>query len=183
MKRLGERIKKRREVLQMHLNDVARIAGISAGALSQIENAKAFPSILTLKAISGALNSTVGELIGDSDSMDKNPLIKYSERKFVNKNATGTSLYLLSHHETGKLMDTFLLVMAQDSDSTGFFKAHSGQELCHVLKGEVDFELEDSSYNLKTGDSIYYNSSRFHHVSNKNFEEAELLWVVTPANI
>ena len=183
MKRLGERIKKRRESLKLQLNEVAKAAGISASALSQIENAKSFPSILTLKSISDALNSTVGELIGEAESMNRNPLVRYSDKKFVERNASGAELYLLSHHEMGKQMDTFLLVLNSESDSTGFFKAHPGQEFCNVIKGEVVFELENNSYNLKTGDSIYYNSSRYYHVSNKSQEQAELLWVVTPANI
>jgi len=183
MKRLGERIKKRRESLKLQLNEVAKNSGISASALSQIENAKALPSILTLKAISEALNSTVGDLIGESESMNRNPLMKYSENKFVERNASGAELYLLSHHEMGKQMDTFLIVFAPGSDTSGFFKEHTGQEFCHVLRGELEFELEDDSYLLKTGDSLYYNSSRLHYAFNKSKEQTELFWVVTPANI
>jgi transcriptional regulator with XRE-family HTH domain len=183
MKRLGERIRKRRESLQLQLNEVAKTAGISASALSQIENAKAFPSILTLKSISDALNSTVGELIGEAESMNRNPLMKYSDKKFVEKNASGAELYLLSHHEMGKQMDTFLIVFGPGADTSGFFKEHAGQEFCHVLSGELGFDLENDSFLLKTGDSLYYNSSRLHYAINKSKEQAELLWVVTPANI
>ncbi len=183
MKRLGERIRKRRESLQLQLNEVAKTAGISASALSQIENAKAFPSIITLKAISDALNSTVGELIGESESMNRNPLMKYSEKRFVESNSSGTELYLLSHHELGKQMDTYLLVFAPGSDSTGFFKEHAGQEFCHVISGEMQFELEEETFLLTKGDSLYYNSSRLHFAVNRSVKPAELLWIVTPASI
>lgn len=183
MKRLGERIRKRRESLELQLNEVAKTAGISASALSQIENAKAFPSILTLKSISDALNSTVGELIGESESMNRNPLMKYSEKRFVEKNDAGAELYLLSRHEMGKQMDTFLIMFKPGSDTSGFFKEHAGQEFCHILSGEVEFELEDDLFFLKAGDSLYYNSSRAHRASNKSRKPAKMLWVVTPANI
>jgi XRE family transcriptional regulator, regulator of sulfur utilization len=51
MKRLGERIKRKRESLHMQLNELAKKVGISSSALSQIEKAKAFPSVITLKSI------------------------------------------------------------------------------------------------------------------------------------
>jgi transcriptional regulator with XRE-family HTH domain len=183
MKRLGERIRKKRESLHLQLNEVAKLAGISSSALSQIENAKAFPSIVTLKAISDSLNSTVGELIGESESMDRNPLMKYTDKKFVERNASGAELYLLSHHEVGKQMDTFLIVFAPGADTTGFFKVHSGQEFCHVIKGELEFELEEEVLSLKKGDSLYYNSTRIHQAVNIKNEPAELIWIITPAGI
>jgi transcriptional regulator with XRE-family HTH domain len=183
MKRLGERIKKRRESLHLQLNEVAKTAGISASALSQIENAKAFPSILTLKSISDALNSTVGEMIGESEGLNRNPLMTYSGKRFVGSNDSGAELYLLSHHEMGKQMDTFLILLPPGSDSAGFFKEHAGQEFCHVLVGEIGFKLEAESYLLNTGDSLYYNSLRHHHATNIGKSSAGILWVVTPANI
>jgi len=106
MKRLGERIKKRREYLKLQLNDLARKVGISPSALSQIEKAKAFPSITTLKNISDNLITTVGELIGENETLTKNPLVKHNEMKFVLENSSGALLYLLSHHDPGKQMET-----------------------------------------------------------------------------
>lgn len=60
----------------MQLNDLAKKAGISSSALSQIENAKAFPSILTLKTIADRLHTTVGEIIGEHEALLNNPRLK-----------------------------------------------------------------------------------------------------------
>lgn len=80
MKRLGERIRRKRESLHLKLNDVANRVGISSSALSQIEKAKAFPSILTLKTIADCLHSTVGELVGENETLSKQPLIKDAKK-------------------------------------------------------------------------------------------------------
>jgi transcriptional regulator with XRE-family HTH domain len=96
MKRIGERIKGRRVLLNLHLNELAGKVGISSSALSQIEKAKAFPSIITLKSIADNLNTTVGFLIEENDNLSNNPVIKKSEVRFVQKNSSGTELYLLS---------------------------------------------------------------------------------------
>ena len=109
MIRLGGRIKRKRENLSMPLSELSRKVGVSISALSQIENAKAFPSVVTLKTIADSLFTTVGDLIGENDTLTKNPLIKSDEIKFVKANSSGTNLFLLSHHESGKQMEPYLL--------------------------------------------------------------------------
>lgn len=183
MKRLGERIKRRRESLQMQLNDLARKVGVSSSALSQIENAKAFPSIVTLKTIADSLNSTVGELIGENETLTKNPLIKRDEKKFVKGNTSGTSLYLLSHHDPHKQMETYLVEFVKDSDTEEIFTEHPGQEFCHVLRGKVLFVIDEKEYLIIEGDSLYFNSNLPHSAIGKAKNNTSMLWIITPPNI
>ena len=183
MKRLGERIKKRREYLKMQLNDLAKKVGISPSALSQIEKAKAFPSITTLKNISESLITTVGELIGENETLNKNPLLKDNEKKFVKKNDSGTSLYLLSHHDPGKQMETYFIEFKAKGNSDDIMKSHPGQEFVYVIAGKVKVSLDNNDYILSKGDSFYFNSNIMHSVINHNTKKAEVLWIVTPPNI
>lgn len=183
MKRLGERIKRKRESMQMQLNDLARKVGVSSSALSQIENAKAFPSIVTLKTIADRLSTTVGELIGEHETLTKNPLIRREEKKFVKGNDSGTSLFLLSHHDPLKQMETYLVEFLRNSDSEDIFTEHPGQEFCYILKGKVRFLLDEKEYQLSEGDSLYFNSSVAHTVRNDSKSTSLMLWIITPPNI
>jgi transcriptional regulator with XRE-family HTH domain len=183
MKRLGERIKRKRELMQMQLNDLSRQVGISSSALSQIENAKAFPTIVTLKTIAEKLNTTVGELIGENETLTKNPLIRKEEKKFVKGNESGTTQFLLSHHDPLKQMETYLVEFAKDSDTNDIFTEHPGQEFCYILKGKVKFILDSKEYQLKEGDSLYFNSSIPHFATNVSKSNSLMLWMVTPPNI
>jgi transcriptional regulator with XRE-family HTH domain len=106
MKRIGERIRRKRDALSMQLNELAQKVGVSASALSQIEKAKAFPSIFTLKAIAENLNTTVGELIGENESLSKNPVVRKTEMKFVEITSGGTEVFLLSHHDVLSLSES-----------------------------------------------------------------------------
>lgn len=183
MKRLGERIKRKRESMQMQLNDLARKVGVSSSALSQIENAKAFPSIVTLKTIADQLNTTVGELIGENETLTKNPLITKEEKKFVKGNESGTSLYLLSHHDPLKQMETYLVEFIKNSDTHDIFTEHPGQEFCYILKGKVNFVLDEKEYELSEGDSLYFNSNIPHSARSWSKSIAMMLWIITPPNI
>lgn len=183
MQRLGERIKKKREGFQMQLNELAKKVGISSSALSQIENAKASPSIVTLKSIANNLHTTVGDLIGENEALPNNPIVSFENKHFVEKNASGATLYLLSNHGNAKQMDVFLLEFPPKSDSNNIMKTHPGQEFCFVLKGELEIEFEESKYTIKEKDSFYFNSNRGHLAQNTSENVTQIVWVVTPPGV
>lgn len=179
MKRLGERIKKKRENQKIQLNDLARRAGISPSALSQIENAKATPSIVTLKNIAECLHTTVGELIGENENLSQNPLITREEIKFIEKNDSGSELYLLSNHDPLKRMETYLIRFVEQSDIEGLFSNNRAQAFCFVNEGTFEFYLDEVNYHLKKGDSFYFDTVLSHRVRLTEAERGELVWVTT----
>lgn len=181
MKRLGERIKKKRENQKIQLNDLARRAGISASALSQIENAKASPSIVTLKNIAECLHTTVGELIGENENLSQNPLITTEEIRFIEKNASGSELYLLSNHDPLKRMETYLIRFVEKSNIQGFFSTNRAQTFCFVNEGTFEFHLDEVNYKLKKGDSFYFDTILSHRVNLVEAQKGELLWITTPS--
>jgi len=180
MNRIGERIKRNREKLNMPLSDLSKKVGISVSALSQIENAKAFPSIITLKSIAESLFTTVGELVGENETLTKNPLINASDIKFVKKNSGGTSLYLLSHHDNSKQMEPFLLNFPKDADSKNIMTEHSGQGFIHVLNGKFKMMLDAKEFTLEKGDNFYYNTNIPHQLKNIGANDSTALWIITP---
>lgn len=180
MNRIGERIKKKRELLHIQLNDLAKKVGISSSALSQIEKSKAFPSIFTLKSIAESLNTTVGELIGENETLNNNPVVSKEEIKFVEKSISGAEIFLLSHHDVNKHMDTYLIRFPKDSDSEGIFPNHKGQNFCYVISGQLELDLDDKNYQLEQGDNIYFYSRTRHKLTNTSTEVAEIMWIVSP---
>jgi glyoxylate utilization-related uncharacterized protein len=151
--------------------------------LSQIENAKAFPSVVTLKTIADSLFTTVGELIGENETLTKNPLIKADEIKFVKVNSGGTGLFLLSHHDSGKQMEPYLLKFTDNSDSSEIMTEHPGQGFVFVLEGKILINLMDNQYVMEKGDSFYFNSNIEHHIKNIGPSAARALWIITPPHI
>jgi transcriptional regulator with XRE-family HTH domain len=179
MKRIGERINTKRKQLNLQLNDLAKKVGISPSALSQIEKAKAFPSIITLKSIAENLNTTVGELIGENETLSKNPVVQKNEMKFVERNSTGTEVFLLAHHDLNKQMDTYLLKFVQGADLRDLFTSCSNQIFCYVVSGEISVCLEDKNYTLHVGDSIYFDARSSYAVVNSSEMLCELLWIIS----
>lgn len=71
---IGQRIKKRRNELNLTQMDVYRQCGIASGALSLIENGSRTPSILVFHRLSQVLNCSMDWLLS-GDSFDKEPKI------------------------------------------------------------------------------------------------------------
>ena len=182
MQRIGERIKRKREQLGLLMNELAKKVGISPSALSQIENAKAFPTIITLKHIAENLHTTVGELIGENET-DNMPLVRKKEVKLVGTNEFGADIFSLSNQEINKLMDTFMIRFPEKSNSIGLFGKQSGQIFCYLIKGELEFELDNQTYNLEEGDSVYFNARRNFRFLNSSKYTAELLCITSFKNI
>ena len=183
MNRIGERIKNKRELLHLQLNDLAKRVGITSSALSQIENAKVFPSLITIKTIAVSLNTTVGELIGENEVLSQNPLIAYNKRKLVKQNDSGTTLYLLSNHDQGKLMDTYLISFEPGSDSRNIIISHPGQDFYFVYSGKIELSIDKKKLKMEKGDSYYQIAGKDIRIGNFSPSTAELLWIFSPPNI
>ena len=182
MNRIGERIKKRRELQNLHLNELAVKIGISSSALSQIEKSKSFPSVITLKSIAVHLHTTVGELIGENEGSYGNPVVLRNEMKFVDQNKSGTIMYKLSHNATNKHMDTYLVRCAKASGIETFFQNSHGQVFCYLIEGEIRFKIEEKIFLIKSGDSIYFNAKASRDVVNNYDGLSEMLWIQSPAS-
>ncbi len=179
MLKIGNRIKERREFLNISTNDLATSIDVSSSLISQIERNKAYPSILTLKKIADALQTTVGELIGENETLITNPLLSFKDRKFVKENGNGTRLYLLSNHDPKKEIDPFLIEFEEGADSSKIMTStHPRQEFCYVLKGTLKVILNKKEYLLKKDDSFFFTSDQYHLFSNIGQEKAQLIWVV-----
>ena len=183
MEKIGERIRIKREHRSMHLNELAESVGVTKSCLSQIENGKSFPSITTLKKIADSLNTTIGELVGEKERIAFNPLISADNRKFVKTNNSGSSLYLLSHHDPNKQMETYYIQFNSGSDSGDLFDNQHGQAFFFILEGEFEITLNSKKYLLKEGDSFYYNSSSEHSIININENISKMIWIISHPNI
>lgn len=179
MQRLGERIRNRRESLNIQINNLANSIGVTPSLISQIERAKAFPSIITLKKIADALQTTVGAIIGENETYSKNPTVKFDEKKIVQINEQGTTLYLLSNHDQQKLMEPYLLEFKPKSSSDNLINPMPGQSFYYALSGSFRIEINSNDFQLTKGDSFYFNSGFKHTIFNIGKSDALLLWIST----
>jgi len=177
---IGINIRRLREARNVKLREFARSLGVSGSFISQIEKGKASPSLSTLKEIANKLNTTVGEIIGEGSKTAEFPVTRVSERRSLEGLGKGVSVYLLTSPDQNKQMEPLLFKLGKNASSGESSYTHYGQEFVIVIKGEMEIKLNDNTYVLKKGDSIYFNSKVPHFFSNLSDGETEALWIITP---
>jgi len=157
----GQRFRRLRARRGLSLAQVARATGISIGFLSSLERGQMRSSVATLRRIARFYRTNILSLF---EAAGENPrLVRPSQRKILETNA-GVRMELLAW-----------------GGGSGESYSHEGEEFLHVFRGEFEIWLGDTEhYHLKTGDSLYFESSTPHRWRNPGRTKASLLWVNTP---
>jgi transcriptional regulator with XRE-family HTH domain len=178
-KEFGEKIRRLRQTHHMSLGDLADRVDTSRSFLSQLEQGKTLPSLVTLKSIADAFGVTVGSLV-DEPQEDRSPVVRGNERPKISHLQSGILIEALTFRDIHKTMQPLVLRMEPGSNSGYEGYTHTGQEFGYVVKGQLTVEIDNAKYEVKTGDSIYFDSSHPHRFSNQTQDETVAIWVVTP---
>ncbi|RME20864.1 MAG: cupin domain-containing protein [Deltaproteobacteria bacterium] len=187
---VGEMIKKFREGAGMTLQQLAQRAGVSEKELESIENDMISPALGVLTKICDGLGVSLGRFFQQGPRKFYS-LVRASDEKagtrFASKNGADHGYVYLSlgSEKRSRVMEPFLVTLTPPSDTSGLhrsieedFGTHSGEEFIYVLEGKVRVELEDQSWVLEPGDSIYYDATVPHRVLHHGSEPAKVLAVI-----
>ena len=171
----GQRFRRLRARRGLSLAQVARATGVSIGFLSALERGQMRSSVATLQRIARFYRTNILSLF---EAARENPrLVRPAQRKILETTA-GVRMELLAWGNTA--MEPHLFRVKPNGGS-GESYAHEGEEFLHILRGEFEIWLSDEEhYRLKTGDSLYFESSTPHRWKNPGKTETWLLWVNTP---
>jgi DNA-binding transcriptional MerR regulator len=171
----GQRFRRLRARRGLSLAQVARATGVSIGFLSALERGQMRSSVATLQRIAHYYRTNILSLF---EAARENPrLVRPAERKILETTA-GVRMELLAWGNTA--MEPHLFRVKPNGGS-GESYAHEGEEFLHILRGEFEIWLSNNEhYRLKTGDSLYFESSTPHRWRNPGKTETWLLWVNTP---
>jgi DNA-binding transcriptional MerR regulator/mannose-6-phosphate isomerase-like protein (cupin superfamily) len=171
----GQRFRRLRTRRKLSLAQVARATGVSVGFLSSLERGQMRSSVATLRRIARFYRTNILSLF---ETAGENPrLVRPSQRKILETNA-GVRMELLAWGNTAMEPHLFRV---KPGGGSGESYTHEGEEFLHVLRGAFEIWLGDNEhYLLKTGDSLYFESSTPHRWRNPGRGETWLLWVNTP---
>ncbi|HEX2031136.1 MAG TPA: cupin domain-containing protein [Actinomycetota bacterium] len=175
---LGRRIRSVRESKGLSLRAVAQAAGISESFLSQVERGVASPSVASLRRIAESLGESVGSLFEGPASGGK--VVRVADRRRLVHPRRHWEDVLLTPSDSKRLQ--VILSMIEPGAGSGKQPyAHDSDEECViVLKGRLEFWVEEERFDLDEGDSLVFESRRPHRNRNPGPTKAEVLWVITP---
>ncbi len=156
---LGIQLKRQRQAQGLKIADVARIAGISQGMLSKIENAQVSTSLDSLSRLCDVLGMPMSKLFSQYDQQGGSALlVKKGEGMEVVRRGTekGHTYHLLNRTRgPKKSFEAYMITMDDASEEFPTF-AHPGTEFIHLLDGELVYRHGNQLYPMQAGDSLTF---------------------------
>jgi transcriptional regulator with XRE-family HTH domain len=161
---IGREIRAFRKKMDLSIAELAKLAGLSTGMLSKIENGNASPSLATLQAISRALNIPVTAFFRKFEEERDASYVRSGEGLVIERRGTRAGHeYRLLGHSVGKSIsvEPYLITLTEASEVFPLFQ-HPGMEFIYMLEGEMIYMHGDKSYSLTPGDSLFFDADAPH---------------------
>jgi transcriptional regulator with XRE-family HTH domain len=168
--RVGAALRAYRLRRELSQSDLARLAGVSPSAISQVERGERGLSLETLLGLAGRLNITLDELLGGEVTPD----YRIGRRRRLDDVSAGSVLPLLDDAEAG--MRAYLVSMPRSATVEAPF-THKGAELVGVVSGLVQVMLGSGRPVLRRGETLLASRRGIDAWRNVGESDAQCLWV------
>ncbi len=175
---LGDRIRRLRQVHGISQRELARLAGITNGAISMIEQNRVSPSVASLKKVLEAFGLSLAEFFAE----DFEPDTKVFYRAAAMTRIAGGAVVLqqvgvsMSHRKLQVLHETY----APGGDTGSTMLSHEGEEAGVIVRGHIEITVGGQCEVLGPGDGYYFNSRLPHRFRNVGTEVCEIVSTCTP---
>lgn len=178
------RLRLRRKVRGLSLQDVADRADVSIGLLSQIERGLTMPSVKSLSAICRALDMPVNWLFESSnqeDEPDTDIVVRHDRRRVLDLGSKGMRKELLTPDLSTDIQMMRLVIQPGGSTGDTPYNHSQGAKCGTVIAGTLGLEIDGRELRIEKGDSFAFKASSMIRFWAEGNEECRLIWVVSPA--
>lgn len=179
---VGERLKSIRESHGLSQRELAKRAGVTNSTISMIEKNSVSPSVSSLKKVLQGLPMSLVEFFAeDSDAESSQPVV-YAPDDLLDLSVNDVQLKLVGR-AFGKRALAFMIETYEPGSDTGAdLYVHDGEEAGLVVRGAFELTVGAEVYQLKKGDSYYFDSTRPHRFRNPYDQPCQIISATTPAN-
>lgn len=180
---IGRHLKRTRKARKLTLTAVGQMTGVSASALSKIENGLVSPSFDIIKRICDGLGLPIEDLVAPGPPSDQPQVLG---RKTMTREGEGARFtsgqYDYRAHATELsrkgMVPLEMLVRARSVEEFDHWSRHNGEEFVYVLSGAIEVHTEFyAPFRLEAGESAYFDSSMAHLYVSVTQDDARILSV------
>jgi transcriptional regulator with XRE-family HTH domain len=187
---LGHQLREARILAGLTITDVAERADFSPSYISQVERDLANPSIGAINRIAGAVGVRMSAFFSNGSEPEfgeshleretvPTEIVRGDRRKGLTYPGSNVRHELL----TPSLQRALQILMIQAPVGTTHGDetiSHEGEECGIVLQGTMELTVDDETFIVEAGDSIYFDAGRPHSWRSTGPEELEVIFVMTP---
>ncbi len=179
---IGARVRYARVLKGLRMRDLAKKVNCTESMISKIEANRVVPSIPMLQKIIVALDRNMASFFGlelDTHKLVQRP----EERVLVEGDALRGGLNVryerLVPPAAGNLLEANIHNIGPGGHKTDQIK-HQGEAVGYLLSGEIELDIDGSTYHMTAGDSFFFKAHLKNGYRNVGAVPARLLWVNTP---
>lgn len=163
---IGREVRAFRRKQRLTVAELAGRTGLSNGMLSKIENGNISASLTTLQSLAQALNVPLTAFLRRFE--EQRSVVHTRAGQGVESERAGTraghQYNLLGHLESnssGVIVEPYLIVLDTEADIFPTFQ-HDGVEMLYMLEGAVDYRHGDHIFELRPGDTLFFEADAPH---------------------
>jgi transcriptional regulator with XRE-family HTH domain len=176
--KIGERIRRQRKKLGFSLRELGVRAGLTAGSLSQIENNQISPSLNSLQSIATALQVPMFYFL-DNTQTQPNIIVRTNERRKLYFPDSQIGYDLLAPSITRQMLP-LLIKMEPGAGRIALPLVKTNEQWFFVLQGQLEITVDEDTYLLKEGDSIYFDGNQLRQFRSVGEEELNTICCIIP---
>ena len=179
---LGARVRELRKARNWTLEQAAQQAGLARSTLSKIENSQMSPTYEALRKLAVGLEISVPQLFTPPVKNQING--RMASTKSGQGTAHPTTTYehelLAESLSKKKMLPYHARIRARSIEEFDGWVRHDGQEFLYVLTGVIKLFTEFyEPFEMRRGDSAYYDATMGHNVISTSEEDATILWITS----
>jgi DNA-binding XRE family transcriptional regulator/mannose-6-phosphate isomerase-like protein (cupin superfamily) len=176
---VGEKIRQKRLQRNITLEQLAKKAGVTKGLISQVENNRSVPSLPVLFTLIHSLGVNVKEFFDDLHHYHANGhvvIVKSGNFIPFQKEAVKGFQYkrILTRSIMSQTADIVLLELGPGANRKQFIQTEAF-ECKYILKGKIEYQIENNKYQLTEGDTLFFDGRARHRLKNTGTGTAQVL--------
>jgi len=183
---IGDRLREERVRAGLSQRALARRLGLSPSLISQLESGQSKPSVATLYAIVTELGVSLDHVIRGGDFPDArddaterpSPVVHPGERVAIDLDSGVRWEELAAAHEEGVDFLEAIYEVGGSSTPEASQMRHHGREYGYVVSGTLRVQIAFEEHELGPGDSIAFDSTLPHRLSNAGDVPVHAIWFV-----
>lgn len=175
---LCRHLKKLRTQRGWSLETLARSSGVSRSMLSQIERARANPTVAVTFRIARAFGMSLGELVEAPDTQPAIKVIRSNDQAYHYRSEPDYRIRTLSPLNLEKDVEFYEVVLKPGGALRSSPHFEGTREFVVLQKGQLRVESAKESEHLDPGDSASYRADRPHGLINTGKTDATIFLVV-----
>lgn len=175
---IGPKVRALRKQAGLSLQQLAEQSNVSAAAIHKIEQSGMVPTITTLLKIAGALGRPVSYFVDETDAASDPTVFTPADLdRPIYTSHTGIELAGISGPYGRFQLAGARATIVPGATSGDAMLEHPGEELVHVLDGELEFQVGATVYRLGAGDSLHFRTVQQHSWRNPTDDPTTALWM------